>query len=77
MNFEASGERYINGDTDTIQGVLTIDPARLWLTGAAESLSMEEALKLKTSKEFAASEFNVEMELSVTNTHCFANAPVP
>ena len=49
-----------------------MDPARLLLIGVNESLSMYGEQKLMASKDFdVSSESNLEMELSVTNTHCF------
>lgn len=51
--------------------VLTADPARLWLIGANESSSMYGEQKLMASKDFEiSSDCTIEMELSVTNTHC-------
>jgi len=52
--------------------LLTVDPARLELTGANESSSMNGEQNLMASKELDnSSDCDSEMELSVTNTHCF------
>lgn len=51
---------------------LTMDPTRLELIGANESLSMHGEQKLMASKESDnPSDSKFEMESSVTNTHCF------